>query len=52
MRTITTEENNETNMAKIITSKNTLGLVSSATREEALIMLEAKKDMKEAATVD
>ena len=42
MRTITTEEGNETNMAKRITSRTIFGQVGSATRDEALAIIKTR----------
>jgi hypothetical protein len=49
--TIIVEEDVETSMAKRITSRDIFGLVGSATGEEALAILKAKNDKKEAAVV-
>jgi hypothetical protein len=50
MRTINVQEEDEArSMAKRITSKNIFGLPGSATGEEALAMLKAKEDKKQAA---
>jgi hypothetical protein len=48
--TIIVEEDVETSMAKRITSRDIFGQVGSATGEEALAILKAKNDKKEAAT--
>jgi hypothetical protein len=48
MRTITTKEDNETNMAKRISSRNIFDKPGSATEDEALAMLKRKKDSREA----
>jgi hypothetical protein len=49
MGTIITEEDNEANLAKRISSRDIYGHVGSATRDEALVMLKVKEDGKEAA---
>ena len=51
MRTITIEENNETNMAKRISSKDIYGHAGSATGDMTLAMLKAKEDKREEAVV-
>ena len=46
---ITTEEDNETNMSKRISSRNRFVRVGSATWDEALAILKIKEDKKEEA---
>jgi hypothetical protein len=46
MRTITTEEDNENNMAKRISSRDIYGEAGSATGDTALAMLKAKEDKR------
>jgi hypothetical protein len=50
MRTITREEDNETNMAKRSTNRNIFGQVGSAIGDESSAMLKTQDDKKEAAT--
>ncbi len=47
MRTTIIEKNNETIMAKRISSRNVFDKAGSATGDEALAMLKAKEDAKE-----
>ena len=49
MRLVTVEEDNETNMTKRISSRNLFDKPGSATRDEALALLKAKEDKREAA---
>ena len=51
MRTITTEEDNENNMAKRISSRDIYGEAGSATGDTTLAMLKAKEDKRVAAVV-
>ncbi len=50
MKTITTEEDNDANMSKRISSRAIYGNAGSATGDEALAMLKDKDERKEATT--
>ena len=49
MRLVTVEEDNETNMTKRISSRSIFENPRNATRDEALTVLNAKEDKREAA---